>query len=185
MRLFVAIDLPEEHNRRLAGIGPDSELDGVRWYPADQLHLTLKFIGEEPPGRLDEITEQLTDLPVDPFTMTVQGLGYFPPNRHPRVIWAGLDENRRLQNLQQNVENMLESIGIEPEKRDFTPHITLGKNKSVNKTRVEQLIEEHKHLLIEDITVDRFTLYASELHPDGAEHIPQAEFMLGSYRESG
>lgn len=183
MRLFVAIDLPEKINEKLADIGAQSGLSGIRWYPAEQLHLTLKFIGDQPVGRLDEFKQQLTDLPVDSFTMDVEGLGYFPPNRHPRVIWAGLRENDLLQNLQQNVENVLEEIGVKPERRAYTPHITLGKNKSVNKTRVEEFIGNHSDLLFEDVPVQKFTLYASELHPDGAVHIPQEEFELGRYRK--
>ena len=176
-RLFVAIDLPEEINEQLADIG--GHLDGIRWYDAHQLHMTLKFIGEVQRVKFESIREKLNQINGDAFELTVDGLGYFPPKRHPRVIWAGVQENAKLLGLQQDIEDVLSKEGIEPDNRKFKPHITLGKNIAVNKRKVEQFINDEGHdLLIQQVPVNQFKLYSSELNPQGAIHRIEQIYLL-------
>src|SRR5262245_9939517 len=92
MRVFIAIDLPEEIVSRLAGVQRELRpvTTSARWVAAESVHLTLKFIGEVSDKRLETINEVLTSLTWKPFHVTVKGVGFFPGNLSPRVFWAGL-----------------------------------------------------------------------------------------------
>lgn len=175
-RLFVAVDLPDEVNQLLGSYA--EVLRDVRWYEPSAYHLTLKFIGEVTSEKMRAIQEQLEQVSGEPFRLTINRLGYFPPNRHPRVIWAGFDECEPLQKLHDDIEEKLKQLGVEKEDRDYIPHITLGKNKGVPKTRVETYIDRRSDIYIPDIPVDSFILYSSELTPDGAIHTPEQTYPL-------
>jgi 2'-5' RNA ligase len=175
-RLFVAIDLPDRVNHQLVNYA--GELHDVRWYGPDDYHLTLKFIGEVEEQTEQNIRKQLDEVRLTPFTVTINRLGYFPPDRHPRIIWAGFEASESLQALHDDIDERLSEMGVEREKRDFTPHITLGKNKGVPKTRVETYLERRSDIHIADIPVDSFILYSSELTPDGAVHTPEKTYQL-------
>lgn len=175
-RLFVAVDLPDKVNRQLVNYA--EVLRDVRWYGPSDYHLTLKFIGEVESDQMQQVRQELKEVSQPPFHVTINSLGYFPPGRHPRVIWAGFDDSPDLQHLHQSIEDTLLELGVERDDRDYIPHITLGKNKSVPKTRVETYLERRSDIHIPDIPVDSFILYSSELTPDGAIHTPEQIYPL-------
>ncbi len=175
-RLFIAVDLPDEVNRTL---GEYAEvLRDIHWYKPTEYHLTIKFIGDTEQERFENIKEVLGQIEHPVFRLKVNRLGYFPPDRHPRVIWAGFEESTALDNLHQKVEERLFELGVEKEDRAFTPHVTLGRNKDVPRKRVESYIEKRNDIYIPDIPVSSFILYSSELSSDGAVHTPEETYSL-------
>lgn len=175
-RLFVAIDLPDTTNRALHEYA--EVLRDVRWYKPSRYHLTLKFIGDTDMSDYAAIEESLGKISHAPFRLTIDKLGYFPPDRHPRVIWAGFEYCESLHHLQQKVEETLAELDIEKESREYIPHVTLGKNKGVPRTRVESFLDKRSDIYIPDIPVDSFILYSSELTPEGAVHTREKIYQL-------
>ena len=134
VRSFLAIKLPiqvidaiEDLKGRLADAGIRA-----RWVRPEQVHLTLRFLGDVPAVKFDSIRSCLTDVTegVAPFSLSVQGLGVFPGIRRARVIWAGIGgETGLLEMLHARLEESLEKIGFAPETRRFSPHLTIGRMK--------------------------------------------------------
>ncbi len=133
MRVFVAINLKEAERARLADASRPLREAGypVRWVPAENVHLTLKFLGELSEERMDEVcgaVDRAVDA-VGSFEMAVGGFGAFPTPRRPSVIWTGIELNPVLGALQERVETELGSIGFPREDRRFKPHLTIGRAK--------------------------------------------------------
>jgi RNA 2',3'-cyclic 3'-phosphodiesterase len=132
MRLFTAIDLPPELllrlERLLSALRPEAL---IKWSPLDNLHVTTKFIGEWPERRLEELDGALAGLtPREPFELAVRDLGWFPNERSPRVLWAGVHAGPELLKLVQETEERLEKLGVAKEERPFSPHLTLARIKN-------------------------------------------------------
>ena len=127
-RLFIAIDLPEDVKVELTAIGYG--LPGARWVTDDQLHLTLRFIGEVDGGMRNNISDALSFINYGSFTFTLQGAGHFPPRGKPKVLWIGIAKSQPLLQLRGKVESALRAIGLSPEGRKFSPHITLARLKN-------------------------------------------------------
>lgn len=180
MRLFVAIPLPEEVKSQLLQL--QEPIDGLRWSGKDQLHLTLRFIGETDKDTANTIAAYLRELVAPPFRMEIIGLGTFPKESSPRVIWAGIKENEKLTALQADIENVCQEAGLDPDNRSFKPHITLGRNKNADPDKVFAFINQYPTLDIKEIAVNSFNLYRSELTDKGAVYHVEESFRL---REPG
>src|SRR5262249_40219683 len=118
MRLFIAVDLPTDIRKALADIQNDLRplTDSARWVSTDSIHVTLKFLGEVPDKRLEDINTALTGLSWKAFTITVRGVGFFPGTRSPRVFWAGM-EAPTMQGLAEELDSRMEALGFDKEKR--------------------------------------------------------------------
>ena len=175
-RLFVAIDLPEDIKEAVADIGRD--LPGAHRVPREQLHLTLRFIGEVDGGTLKAVREALMGVKGIPFTLMLTGVGHFPPGRHPRVLWVGLDGSAPLLALQHEVERALIGAGIPPEERKFSPHLTLARLKETPPAKVAGLEERYRDFGAGPFPVEEFHLYASTLNRTGAVHVKVQTYPL-------
>ncbi|MDF1614203.1 RNA 2',3'-cyclic phosphodiesterase [Desulfurivibrio dismutans] len=176
-RLFTAIDLPPELAARLAAMG--FGLPGARWLPEDQLHLTLRFIGEVDGGRFYEIREALADVRAEPFTMHLQGFGCFPPRGPARILWAGVEPTAPVAALYRKVENVLVRQGLaDPEKRKFAPHVTVARLQQPPKSRLGNFLAGNNLYRSEEFTVNQFHLYSSQLTNKGAIHYLEASYDL-------
>lgn len=182
MRLFIAIDVPDPVVQSLQKLQDPGM--GIRWTTPDTIHLTLRFIGDVEADARDKLISNLAGVQADFFHMTIKGIGYFPPRKHPRVVWVGIEENDTLMELQKEIETACRDAGLEPDERPFTPHITIGRVKDASKNEVLSLINRHKQLRIEEIPVEEFKLYESILYPDGAVHTPHKRFSLGTVFDS-
>jgi 2'-5' RNA ligase len=131
MRLFVALNFPKKERERIhRATRPLREKDmPVRWVPADQFHVTLKFLGEVRRERIEEFEQAITRVTskTKVFATTFGGCGAFPSVRQPRVIWLGVGANPELRCLKQDLEYSFGDIGFEAETRAFHPHLTLGR----------------------------------------------------------
>jgi RNA 2',3'-cyclic 3'-phosphodiesterase len=180
MRLFIAVDLPNEVREALAGIqGALRPLsDSVRWVAPESIHITLKFLGEVPEKQVDDIDTALAGLSWKPFTVTVRGVGFFPGNRSPRVFWAGM-EAPTMEGLAVELDSRMERLGFEKEKRAFRPHITLARARD---TRIDSSLvtgasqyEEHD---FGSFTADRVFLFRSSLKSSGSVYERLKEYLL-------
>ncbi len=129
MRLFVALDIDQEIRDRLAsymnemrGLAP-----AVRWVQPESLHVTLKFIGERPDATVKEVENALRGISAKPFQLSFRGSGFFPAEKSARVFWIGIQADAALPDLATQIKGSLVRLGIELEKRAFSPHLTLAR----------------------------------------------------------
>ena len=133
MRLFVAVDVPEETRRalRAATEGFSGVCRGARWARPEGIHVTLKFIGHVEDARLAAIQEKLSGVRGErAIDMAFRQFGFFPDDKHPRVFYVGIDAGAELGALAGEIEARLEPLGIAKEARAFQPHLTLARFKS-------------------------------------------------------
>jgi RNA 2',3'-cyclic 3'-phosphodiesterase len=178
-RLFIALTLPPPVRDTLAALA--EPLHGVNWTPPENLHLTLRFLGEVPADRIDSIVERLAGVKVEPFILPVEGVGTFPPKRPPRVLWVGVGSGHpRLFQLRQRIDDALLASGLQLDVRTFHPHATLARCTENATAAVSQWIHAHRDFAAPPFRVEAFDLYASELRPTGAVHTLRRRFALDS-----
>lgn len=175
-RLFVAVDLPEEIRTEAADIA--KTLQGGRRVPQEQLHLTLRFIGEADDKTLHAVKAALKEILGHSFPLVLRGLGHFPPRGLPRVLWVGIEESVPLRELQRSVELALIGAGIPPEERRFSPHLTLARLKDTPPGKVQALEQHNRDFRAGPFLVTEFHLYSSTLTREGAIHTVAATYPL-------
>jgi 2'-5' RNA ligase len=186
LRSFVAISIGPElrHQLDVAQRQLRGAKASVKWVPAKNLHLTLKFLGNIAEESVPEVMGALGSAArgVRPFAMRVRGLGAFPDLRRPRVVWAGIAEGaQQATHLAQAVERELGPLGFAPEKRPFSAHITLGRVSSfVGVSALAGIVEQHAESEFGSVEVDEILLMRSELRPTGAVYSVLGELPLGS-----
>jgi 2'-5' RNA ligase len=181
MRLFTGIDLPahvvSNLEQLLAQLQPAAR---IKWSPPANLHVTTKFIGEWPEQRLPELQDALGAVPsTGPISIAIRGLGFFPNARSPRVFWAGIQAQPELAALAATTDRALEALGIEAEKRPYSPHLTLARIREP--VPVHALHERIAKLASQDFgefTAAAFFLYQSRLSPAGSVYTKISEFPL-------
>lgn len=176
MRLFVAIDLPDDIRQSVADICRG--LPGVRWLPPEQLHLTLRFIGEADDAVNAALRRGLAKIALPPFTLALNGADCFPSPRRPRVLWVGLNGGEPLTQLQQEVEAAAVAAGLPPEERPFSPHITLARLRDHREDDVGPFLARNASFASGPFTVDAFHLYSSTLTAKGAIHRRETSYPL-------
>ncbi len=176
-RLFVAVDLPEKVKESIKDIC--SGLMDARWVDIQQLHLTLRFIGEVDERQFKAIMTSLADISESPFYLTLQSVGCFPPKRPPRVLWVGIERSDSLMSLAEKTEQVLvEKNGIEPENRKFSPHITIARFRESSPAKVADYLARNSSFRTETFLVDSFYLYSSTITSAGAIHRREASYFL-------
>jgi 2'-5' RNA ligase len=174
VRLFVALDVPEQIREKLADLSARLKKTclSARWLRLESVHITLKFIGEVSLETVEKIREALASLPQFPsIVLRFAGLGFFPSARRPRVFWAGVEADPQLAALAAAIEAKLEPLGIPAEKRDFHPHLTLARFDSPQGTQA--LVAAVEALGAPEFgseTFHEFHLYQSVLKRSGAEY---------------
>ncbi len=179
MRLFTALDpTPEVHEKLTALLRQLQPAAKLRWTKPENLHLTLKFIGEWPEGRLDELKKALASVAAGaPFDVKFSGLGFFPNARSPRVFWVGIEASPELRQLAAAVDRALEPLGIAPEKRAFAPHLTLARiQERPALGDLHRAIESLPSREFGVFSPECFYLYQSQLRPGGSVYTRNAEF---------
>jgi len=172
MRIFVAVKLEEEKIvDRIINLQEDLAKAGLRakFVEPENLHFTLKFIGEVPPETVEKVRRVLSEVSGTPFTLEMRGVGGFPSLSRPRVIWIGVRQgDSMLIELSSSIEKILsEKAGIKRSSKEFHPHLTIARVKGFVPAAARKLLEEHKDTVFGDIRVDRFLLMRSRLTPRG------------------
>jgi 2'-5' RNA ligase len=178
VRLFVALDLPDALRRSLAGVIErlKPKCREPRWVRPESMHLTLKFIGHAIAGgdnqKLAELRSALAIVRSSgPVELRFRGIGFFPNERRPRVVWCGVQASPNLAQIAAEIDRLLEPLGIPREKRAFVPHLTLAR---IDPPRpVDALARAAEELQSADFGSAReneFFLFESKLKPSGAEY---------------
>jgi 2'-5' RNA ligase len=176
IRLFVALALPEGMKDRLAMLG--GGVPGAKWVPRENLHLTLRFIGEVAEDRLADIHHGLSRVRQAPFDLALAGIGSFHHGRKASDLWVGADRNDALQQLHDKVGQALQREDIAVENRRFTPHVTLARVQKAPEARIAAFIAEHNLFRAPPFRVEQFTLFSSFLSSSNAIYTPEAEYPL-------
>ncbi len=194
MRLFVALDIDSAIRARIAqfmdgvrGFAPDA-----RWVSAESLHITLKFIGEWPAERLDELKRSLATVRGQPAEIMFSGVGFFPTPKAARVFWIGIEAGPELAALAAAVDSATSALGVESEKRAFTPHLTLARTGSGRPRRMPSDRGNSSFLRLQEklaampapafgtMSPREFHLYESKLSPKGAQYTKLESFPLAA-----
>ena len=178
LRAFIAVEIPSSLQNTIqestASLRKMLGNELVRWVPPQNVHLTLKFLGDVSSSNLDLIKQMLTAEAAQHlcFEMQVEGIGSFPNPRRPRVIWVGLHAPAALESLQRGIESASARLGYTSEEKSFSPHLTIGRVKQNLSApeihRIRVALEETKIGLLGIVHVDTAHLIKSDLQPSGS-----------------
>ena len=188
MRLFVGIKISpavvaatialiDELRAASATLAPRSR---ITWVTAERLHITTRFIGHVDDTRADDVRAVLAPpLALDPFDLTIAGVGTFPPKGPPRVVWAGLTGGRdRLVAIESTVSERLARAGVPREERPYNPHLTLGRVRDAAGLRSAPFVGSLCEISVGTTSVDAITLFESRLSPKGPTYVALARTPL-------
>ena len=194
MRLFVAIDIDDAIRERILrfveGVQPFAP--DARWVKPESMHVTLKFIGEQPDEALPAIKQTLGKLSAAPVNIDFRGYGFFPNPKSARVFWVGMEAGLELGALASGIDQQLSTLGVPKEDRPYSPHLTLARgiggsgsprrNKSDRPNQVFQILQNRLATLpapeFGTMTSREFFLYQSQLSPKGSKYTKLARFEL-------
>ena len=175
-RLFVAVRPPDlVRGLLLAAMGG---ISGARWQKDEQIHLTLRFIGEVDRHRAGDVHAALGAIHHPRFEIALHGLGTFERRGQPETVWAGVAPHEPLKTLHNKIDNSLARVGVEREQRAYFPHITLARLKRSSGS-VRNLLEQSGGLASPPFPVEAFSLFESQLTPEGAVYSEIERYSLG------
>src|ERR1700761_7512409 len=175
MRLFVALDLPWALRQRLASLA-GAGIPGARWVPPENYHLTLRFIGETPGFRAEEIDHALAGLKARGFPLTLAGVGTFAKGGRGVSLWGGVERNPQLDHLHGKIETALQRCGLEPERRRFTPHVTLARLDNAAPGKLAVFVQAHNLFRSDPVPVEHFCLFSSRLGKEASVYTAEVEY---------
>jgi 2'-5' RNA ligase len=196
MRLFIALDIDDAIRERIARFvdGVRNFAPDARWMKPESLHVTLKFIGEQPDAAVEKIRKELASVSADPTEIKFSGFGFFPTANSARVFWIGMEAGPQLTALAAVIDDQMASLGIAKEDRSFSPHLTLARGggsgsprwrKGDGPKRIFQHLQEMLAALpapeFGTMTPRAFFLYQSQLSPKGSKYTKLAKFALQSH----
>jgi RNA 2',3'-cyclic 3'-phosphodiesterase len=171
MRLFVAVPVPGELRERMAALGKEIRQDGIVPVKAENMHLTLKFLGETDERKLAGLEQALRGIRFASFDCAVKGVGVFPDEHHIKVVWAGVESEGKLEALAKEVQQSLRGFGDDER---FSAHITIARVKG--RAGLRQFLEKHGNDGFGTFTASSFELMQSVLGPEGPKYSVIAEF---------
>ena len=171
-RLFAAVKInPSENFLRLYNsLRADLKFSSIKWVPAENIHVTLKFFGETEEVKIKDISKALKNAADQHrhFQMELRNVGIFGSSYDPRVIWLGMEKTDSLVALTKSVFNELDKIGWQRDRQNFMPHLTIGRIKHIPDKRLfQKVIDDHKLVDIQMVNVVEFHLYESILRQEG------------------
>jgi len=186
IRAFIAIDLPHDARDTIddaqARLKRAHIVVKVSWTKVENLHLTLQFLGyveEEMVGKIGEGLEDVVSKHA-PFELAIAGVGGFPDEKRPRVLWAGCNDDGKLRTLAKSVHAAMQLLGFQPEQREFSAHLTLGRVKHPRPdAALTRALDSIKNEDFGAMRVEAIHLYQSELHPDGSIYSKLSSHQLG------
>jgi len=196
MRLFMALDIDDAIRERLTRFvdGVRNFAPDARWVKPESLHITLKFIGEQPDASLEKVKQALAEVSASTNDIQFRGYGFFPTPKSARVFWIGMESGPQLAALAAAIDDKMASLGIAKEERAFSPHLTLARSaggsgsprwrKGDKPNRAFQHLQEKLAALpapeFGTMTPHEFFLYQSQLSPKGSKYTKLARFQLQS-----
>jgi 2'-5' RNA ligase len=185
LRCFIAVEIPGPVKRSLGDMIANLKKSGsdVKWLPPENIHITLKFLGSTDESLLEKIKGSLSKKfsPYSPFYITISGVGCFPDERRPRVVWVGTHESSgHVRDVHKAIEAEMAKFGFPVEEREFSPHLTIGRVKGrKGMAALMKMLDAYRQVSFGDLEVGGVTLMKSELNPAGAKYFPLAEIPFG------
>ncbi len=176
MRLFVALDLPWETKETLSDLA--GGLLGARWVPPENYHLTLRFIGKTLRHEAEDIDLALAVLRARGFSLSLSGIGIYEKAGKPVTLFAGVEKSPGLDHLRGKIETALQRVGLEPERKRFTPHITLAKLDAVPHDKLVSWVQTYSLFKLPPVPVEHYTLFSSCLGKERPVYTPEVEYSL-------
>lgn len=173
IRLFAGLELPPDTRQMLDLLR--GGIDGAKWRREDQFHLTLRFIGEVEPQQADDIRMALDDVAFRAFTVRLSGLGLFGRMPVPRVLWVGVEDPAPLRHLHDRIGQRLLRLGLAPEGRKYSPHVTLAHLKG-RPRRLRRWLADHEAFTAPPFKAASFALFRSHLLAEGARYEVAARY---------
>lgn len=177
MRLFVALPLPD-HVRRQLGL-LCAGLPGARWVPPENLHITLRFLGELSGGEMDDVDAALAGISAPRFSLSLAGVGAFGSGSRVRAVWAGAVREPAILHLRDKIESAVVRAGLEPEGQKYQPHVTLTRPKGTPVPKLQEFLASHSLFRSEPWDVTYFSLYSSFLAHENAIYREERRYELG------
>jgi len=174
IRAFIAVEIDNQTKQKISELISDLKKSNadVKWITENQMHLTLKFLGNIDENKVADISNALSRIAdnLSAFTINFSGLGAFPGMNHPRVVWLGVNKGAEsLIKLNEKIETAMEKTGFKKENRKFEPHLTLARiRSSKNISNLIKLIDEVNFSAENDTHIDKLVLFQSTLNPKGA-----------------
>lgn len=176
-RMFIALTLPLPVRDAVASLA--EPITGLTWTRPEQLHLTLRFLGDVAEDQQEPMVTRLATVRVEPFVLPVEGVGTLPLNRPPRVVFVGVGSGHpRLHQLRQRIDDSILATGVPLDVRTFHPHVTVARCAEQLSPAVHRWLHTHREFAAPPFRVEAFDLYASELRPSGAVHTLKHRFPL-------
>lgn len=176
MRLFVGLEIPDTVKSHvgmlMSGVG------GARWQTPDQLHITLRFIGEVGQPRVADINSALGRIRVPAFHLQLRGVDIFGEANKPRLLWTGVEPAAPIQHLRDKVEQALVRTGLERETRKFKPHLTLARFGREKPKRLTAFLTGNNDFATTRFPVTEFVLFESLLGNTGSTYVPLERYAL-------
>lgn len=178
MRTFIAVEIPDNVKKEISNFILKTSVElgknKIKWVEEDNIHITLKFLGEVNSNLCKEISQQLLTIAAETkkFNISLQSLGVFPNISSARVLWVDVKENNNeLKLLSQMIEDKLLSFNIPKECRHYQPHLTLGRVKTlVEKDKISSFLTKYKNINFGTAEIDHITFFESILSPQGPEY---------------
>ena len=175
IRLFVALEIPRPIRERLVLL--QGGVPGARWLTSEQLHQTLRLIGDVQESMAADIDDALSTIRAPAFMLELAGVGEFG-GKIPRAIWAGVRPSEGLMHLQRKIETAMQRLGLEAEERKYTPHVTLARLKNTLPAKVMEFLTHQALFASGPFRVDHFALFSSQLGSSGAAYHVEREYPL-------
>ncbi len=178
IRLFVALDLPAELKTHLAMLA--GGIPGAKWVPPENYHLTLRFIGEVENWRAQEVDDALANIRARPFELALTGAGLFEKAGRVQSIYISAARNESLGFLACKIETALQRIGLQPERKKFTPHVTLARTDKAAPEKLISWVQAHNLFRAAPLMVEHFTLFSSQLGKQNSVYTPEVDYALAA-----
>jgi 2'-5' RNA ligase len=176
IRLFAALEIPEAVRMQLSLL--QGGVPGARWTPVENMHLTLRFIGEVDHAVARDIDDVLADIREPAFTLALKGVGEFG-RKEGRALWAGVSNNEPLQHLAAKIESALQRMGLPAETRKFSPHVTLARLKDVPVSELQGFLSTHAMFKSQAFEARQFALFSSRQAAKGSRYRIESVYPLG------
>ncbi|EMJ98000.1 RNA 2',3'-cyclic phosphodiesterase [Leptospira alstonii] len=181
MRTFLGISIPEEVKEQLTSIC--FGLPDVRWVPKENFHVTLVFLGEQSADRIDVLSDFCSRISFPEFDLSLKSVGTFGKQKSPSILFAALNPSPELLQLRKTLDSGTRRLGLSPDRQDYHPHLTIGRFKNSNGTRVSTYLEEFSDFTSSNFRVSEFHIYSSKTFSDGPFYSIEESFsLLPSYK---
>ncbi len=174
-RLFTALELPDDVAMRLSFL--QSGIQGVRWIDRENFHITLRFVGDVERPLAAEFAQLLESVKTGPFEIKLENLDVFGGSK-PHCLFAGLERSEPLMALRAEHEKICVRMGLAPDPRKFTPHVTLARFRGIKPEAVAKYLSVHGGYQSETIKVNRFVLMTSRDSVGGGPYVTEETYNL-------